>query len=273
MIILRTDKMFNLQRIVYFLYLLLLSGTTVAQNDFCSARNTSFKDGEQLTFRVFYNASFIWINAGNASFITKTEELDGHKVYHITGEGKTAKSYELFYKVKDKYETYIDKETMSPDRFIRNVHEGGTRIKQDVTFDRKNGAATSNGKVFNIPKCTQDVLSAIYFARNINYNKYSPGDRIPFKMFLDDKLYSLYIKYMGKEQITTKMGTYNSIKIVPLLIEGTIFDGGEKMTVWVSDDQNHVPLRVDSPILVGSIKVDLIAYDNLRNPFTSVVNQ
>ena len=68
------------------------------------------------------------------------------------------------------------------------------------------------------------------------------------------------------------MGTYNAIKIVPLLIEGTIFKGGEKMSVWVTDDENHLPLRVDSPILVGSIKVDLIGFDTLRNPFAGVVS-
>jgi Protein of unknown function (DUF3108) len=244
-----------------------------AQNDFCSARNSSFKEGEKLTFRVYYNMSFIWINAGNASFTTSLEDMNGRKVYHITGDGKTAKSYEWFYKVKDKYETYLDKETLSPSRFIRNVHEGSTKIYQDVSFDHKKELATSNGKTYPISRCTQDVLSAIYYARNIDYSKYAPGDKIPFNMFLDDKLYQLYIKYMGKEQITTRMGTYKAIKIAPLLIEGTVFSGGEKMTVWVSDDQNHLPLRVESPIAVGSVKVDLIDFSGLRNPFNAMVGQ
>ena len=247
--------------------LLLLSLRVIAQNDFCSSRNTSFKDGEKLTFRVYYNMGFVWINAGNAHFNLKQEEVNGKKVYHISAEGRTAKSYEWFYKVKDKYETYIDKETMLPVRFVRHVSEGGIKINQDVAMNHSKGEAISDGKVYTIPKCTQDVLSAIYFARNIDYNKYSPGEKIPFTMFLDDKVYSLYIKYVGKEKITTKMGDYNAIKIVPLLIEGTIFQGGEKMTIWVTDDENHLPLRVESPILVGSIKVDLMGYDNLRNPF------
>jgi Protein of unknown function (DUF3108) len=253
--------------------LLIFSANAFAQNDFCSARNTAFKEGEKLTFRVYYNMGFIWINAGNAHFNTNAEDYNGHKVFHITGEGKTAKSYEWVYKVKDKYETFIDKENMSPDRFIRNVHEGSTKIHEDITFDHKKNKATSDNKTYDIAKCTQDVLSAIYFARNINYNKYSPGDKIPFNMFLDNKLYSLYIKYVGKEEITTKMGTYKSIKIIPLLIQGTIFNGGEKMTVWVSDDENHVPLRVDSPILVGSIKVDLVEYTGLRSPFNAIINK
>jgi len=115
----------------------------------------------------------------------------------------------------------------------------------------------------------QDVLSSIFYARNIDYSKYQPGAKIPFSMFLDDQVYNLYIRYLGKERIKTKHGTFSTIKISPLLIEGTIFKGGEKMTVWVSDDENHVPVRVDSPILVGSIKVDLTGYQNLRHPFTS----
>ena len=255
------------------LCLLLLPAGLFAQSDFCAAKNTSFKDGEKLTFRVFYNMGFVWINAGNVHFNTNLEDMNGKKVYHISGAGKTAKSYEWVYKVRDKYDTYIDKETMLPLRFIRHVNEGGFKIDQDVTMNHVKCEALSDNKTYPIPKCTQDVLSAIYFARNIDYNKHSPGDKIPFTMFLDDKVYSLYIKYVGKEKIETKMGTFNAIKIVPLLIEGTIFKGGEKMSVWVTDDDNHLPLRVESPILVGSIKVDLMSYENLRNSFTGSLDQ
>jgi hypothetical protein len=216
---------------------------------------------------------FIWIHAGNADFTTTLEDVHDHKSYHIVGEGKTASSYEWFYKVKDRYETFINAETLAPDRFIRNVQEGSTRIFQDVTFDHEKKQAISKGKAYAITKCTQDVLSAIYFARNIDYNKFNIGDKIPFNMFLDDKLYSLYIKYMGKEVIETKMGKFRAIKIVPLLIQGTIFDGGEKMVIWVSDDNNHLPLRVESPILVGSIAVDLVEYSNLRNPFGACISK
>ena len=264
-------KMNALKKVILAFCFMMPCFCSFAQNDFCSAKNTSFKDGEHLRFKVYYNMSFVWITAGYADFNTKNEDINGSKLYHITGDGSTAKSYEWFYKVRDRYETYIDRETMLPARFVRNVNEGGTKINQDITFDQIKATAISNQKTYTITTCTQDVLSAIFYARNINYNKYKPGDKIPFNMFLDDKLYSLYIKYVGKEDIETKMGTYHAIKIVPLLIEGTIFKGGEKMTVWVSDDDNHLPLRVDSPILVGSIKVDLISYDNLRNPFTSVV--
>jgi hypothetical protein len=252
--------------------LLAAPAVTHAQSDFCNTKNTAYKGGEKLTFKVYYNMGFLWIYAGNAVFSIQGKEIAGQKLFHITGDGKTAPSYEWFYKVRDLYESYIDQETLLPVRFIRNVNEGGLKFSQDVTFNHATHTAISKGKPYTIPNCTQDVLSAIYYARSIDYSKYKPGDKIPFEMFLDDKVYPLYIKYLGKEKIETKRGVFNTIKIAPLLIEGTMFSGGEKMTVWVSDDKNHVPVRINSPIVVGSIKVDLMEYENLRNPFSSILS-
>jgi hypothetical protein len=175
--------------------------------------------------------------------------------------------------VRDRYETYIDAETMLPVKFIRNVDEGGYKIYNNVTFNQKIGQAISTNGVYKVPNCIQDVLSAIFYARNIDYSKHNPGDKIPFSMFLDDEVFNLYVRYIGKERITTKYGTFNTIKFSPLLIEGTIFKGGEKMMVWVTDDANHIPVRVDSPILVGSVKVDLVGFEKLRNPMTSLIKK
>jgi len=233
----------------------------------------SFQEGEVLTFKVFYNMNFVWINAGNATFRVGSGEMNGRKVYHITGDGKTANAYEWFYKVDDKYQTFLDMETLLPQRFLRDVSEGSMKFTQDVAFYHEKGLAMSNKKAFDIPSSTQDVLSAIFFARNIDYSKHKVGDKISFNMFLDDKVYPLYIRYLGKEQVKTRMGTFHAIKIAPLLIEGTIFKGGNDMTIWVSDDNNHLPLRVESPILVGSIKVDLMGYSNLRHPFTGLISK
>ncbi len=262
----------NLIKKIGLIFLLVSTSlATQAQNDFCGLKNISFQDKERLSFKVYYNMGRIWVGAGEASFNVNLEQLNGRRVFHVIGDGKTLKSYEWFYKVRDRYETYIDAETMLPVKFVRNVNEGGFKIYNSVNFNQSIGQAVSTTGVFKVPNCIQDVLSAIYYARNINYNKYQPGAKIPFTMFLDDKVYNLYIRYLGKELVKTKYGSFNAIKISPLLIEGTIFKGGEKMTIWVSDDNNHIPVRVDSPILVGSIKVDLVGYSNLRNPFTGLV--
>lgn len=255
------------------LFLLFAVGTPArAQKDFCFSKNISFNAGERLTFQVYYNMGFIWINAGNAVFSATRTEINGRKALYLAGDGRTDKSYDWFYKVRDLYESYIDEETLLPLRFIRNVNEGGMKYKHDAIFHRGKKEVVNNGKTYPITPCTQDVLSAVYFARNIDYSLYKPGDRIPFEMFLDDKVYPLYIKYLGKERIETRRGVFNAIKIVPLLIEGTMFKGGEGMAVWVSDDKNHLPLRVSSPIIVGTIKADLMEYQNLRNPFDALVS-
>jgi hypothetical protein len=242
----------------------------VPADDFCGIRNTSFVAGEQLTYTVYYNLAGVYVNAGTALFTNVLERFANKPVYHMTGDGKTNPSYDWIYKVRDRYETYIDTATLQPLKFIRNVDEGGYKKYENITFNRSaNTAVTTNG-VFKVPGCVQDVLSSMYYARNINFNKYKSGDRIPFSMFLDNEVYSMYIRYLGKEEVKTRYGKFTAIKFKPLLIKGTIFEGGEKMTVWVSDDNNHIPLRIESPIVVGTVKVDMMSYKNLRYPLTSL---
>ncbi|MEO6830977.1 MAG: DUF3108 domain-containing protein [Chitinophagaceae bacterium] len=243
----------------------------VAQEDFCNTRNKAFEDGEQLYYKVWYNLGKVWIGAGEANLTVTGDVLNGKKMYHIVGDGKTLKTYDFFYRVRDRYESWVDATTMQPAKFLRNVNEGGYRIYNNVIFNQNIGTAVSTTGIFQVPKCVQDVLSAIYFARNINFNACKFGAKIPFSMFLDDKVYSLYIRILGRERIDTRYGTFNVIKIAPLLIEGNSFSGGEKMIVYVSDDENHIPVRIESPIAVGSVKVDLMGYQNLRNPLTGLL--
>lgn len=240
---------------------------------FCGLTNRAYKSGEKLTYRVFYNVSFMYVGAGEVTFTTSLEKLGGVPAYHVVGVGHTYHSYDWIFKVRDRYETFIDTTTMLPLRFIRNVSEGSYRKYNTVNFDHTSHTAVSRNGTFEVPSCVQDVLSAIYYARNIDFDRYKPGAKIPFSMFLDDEVYHIYIRYLGKAEVATRYGKFRAIKFSPLLIKGTIFEGGEQMTVWVSDDENKVPLRVNSPITVGSIKVDLVGYQNLRHPFTSLISK
>lgn len=262
-----------MKKALFLFCCLLASCLARAQNEFCNTHNTAFKEGEHLYFKVWYNASRLWIGAGEANFTVSKDVMNGRTAFHIVGEGRTLKSYEWFYKVRDRYESWVDMSTMLPLKFLRNVNEGGFKIYNNVVFNRSINQAVSTTGIYNVPKCVQDVISAIYYARNIDYDAYKPGAKIPFTMFLDDKVYNLYIRYIGKETIETRYGTFNAIRIAPLLIQGNIFSGGEKMTVWVSDDDNHLPVRVDSPIQIGSVKVDLMGYENLRHPLSSLVRK
>lgn len=238
----------------------------------CKIKNTAFKEGEAVTMKVFYNSLGMYIGAGEAIFTSSLERFNGKAVYHCVGEGKTYPFFDNFFKVRDRYETYIDTSSMLPLKFIRNVEEGGYKIYNNVTFNHSAGTAVSNKGVFKTPDCIQDVISAIYYARNINFDNHNPGDKIPFDMYLDDEVYHLYIRYIGKEIVKTRYGKFRAIKFKPLLIKGTIFEGGEKLTAWISDDPNHLILRVESPITVGSVKIDMFGYKNLRYPLTSLLS-
>ena len=242
-----------------------------AGNDFCGIVNTTFVSGENINFRVFYSVIGIYFEAGTASFSINRDRLNNKPVYHIVGLGNSNSKYDWIFKVRDRYESYIDTLTLRPYRFIRNVDEGGYKKFEHVEFDQEKSQAVSQQGTFSVPPCVQDVLSAIYYARNIDFDKYKPGDKIPFSMFLDDEVYNLYIRYMGKETIKTRYGKFRAIKFKPMLIKGTIFEGGEKMNVWVSDDRNKVPLRIESPITVGSVIVDMMGYKNLRYPLGSML--
>ncbi|MEO6813196.1 MAG: DUF3108 domain-containing protein [Ginsengibacter sp.] len=253
--------------------ILLFSAITQDNEDvFCSVRNTSFSAGEEVTMKVYYTTLGMYVGAGEAKFTTSLERFNGKPVYHCVGTGTSYSFFDNFYKVRDRYETYIDTATMLPVKFIRNVDEGGTKIYNNVSFNHKARTAVSTKGVYKVTPCIQDVISSVYYARNIDFSKYRQGDKIPFDMFLDDEIYHLYLRYEGKEIIKTKYGKFRAIKFKPLLIKGSIFEGGEQMNVWVSDDANHILLRAESPISVGTIKVDMMGYRNLRHPLTSLMS-
>jgi hypothetical protein len=262
---------------VSILLLMVLSFPLLAGDEtpsFCGGiRNKAFLAGESLTYKVSYSVAGVkFATAGEATFNTTFEHFNGKDVYHIVGEGKTYPFYDKFFKVRDKYESYIDTATLQPYKFIRDVDEGGYKTYENVTFNKTTNTAIMKAGVFKVPDCIQDVCSAMFYARNIDFSNLKINDKIPFYMFLDRQVYPLYVRYLGKETIRTSYAKFRTIKFRPLLVKGTMFEGGEKMTVWVTDDPNHIAVRVESPITVGKVSVDMTMYHNLRYPLSSLVD-
>lgn len=239
---------------------------------FCGLRNVSTRSGEVLDYKVFYTLAGMYVGAGQVSFSNTVEMYQRKPVYHVKGEGGTFPSYDWFYKVRDVYESFIDTTTLLPLKFVRQVNEGGTHIYSQVLFQSQLKKAVSLQGSYAVPDCIQDVLSAIYYARNIDFNQYKPGDKIPFSIFLDDQVFPIYLRFLGREILHTRYGDYHTIKFKPLLIEGTIFTGGEQMNVWVTDDNNRLPVLIETPILVGSIKVYLKSFRGLRNRTDGIIH-
>lgn len=227
--------------------------------------NLAFKAGEQLTYRLHYGL----IDAGEAVLEVKPDLKDfgGRKVYHIVGNGYTTGTTDWFFKVRDRYETYLDKDALLPWYFVRRVNEGGFKFSQDYVFDHyKNQVNIGNNQKLNVPAGVQDMVSAFYSARNLELGTAKEGDVFSLTCFMDKELWPLRIKFIRREVIHTDLGKINSLLFRPVVQKGRVFKQDDDLSVWISDDANHIPLRVEAKILIGSVKMDLSACKNLVHP-------
>ncbi len=245
----------------------------------CRMENNTFEDGEEIVYKLYYNWNFVWLAAGEVTF--KVKDL-GNK-YHLSAHGRTYKSYEWFFTVRDYYDTYIDKETLLPYISIRNVREGGYRLYDAVTFDPNRNVAISNrGKSrevakpteYSVDNCMHDILSIIYYTRNIDFNHLNEGAQLPIKIFMDKETWPLKVKYKGKEsgKKIKGHGKFRTHRFTPEVIVGDVFKEDSQMSVWVSDDQNKIPLLIESPVSVGSVKVVLKSYKGLKYDFDAQID-
>jgi len=239
--------------------------------DLCNLNNTAFNAGEKISYTIYYNVIGLYVNAGKTDFTVQSTSFNNNDAFTFTAIGKSNSKYDWIFKVRDKYESVVDAKTLLPYQFTRQINEGSFHKKEIAKFNQKARTVSAEEEIYKTSECTFDVVSAIYAARNFNYSNLAINDKIYLNFFLDKSLYPSYFKYLGREVITTKYGKFKVIKLAPLLIKGSMFEGGEKMTIWVTDDENHIPVRVETPIIVGSIKVDLVGYENIRYPLSSLI--
>lgn len=247
--------------------------------DNCQNSNFTFQNGEKLTYKIFYNWNFVWLSAGEVSF----QVLDEGDQYHYKARGKTYDSYEWFYQVNDEYDSWVDKKTLLPNYSERNVSEGKYHIFEKITFNQAahkmtvwrsdHRGAPETKTEHPTTDCVHDVLSSLYNLRNYDVNNQQTGYMIPFKIFMDKQEYPLKLRYTGKDENKKihGMGHYKTLRIQPDVIAGYVFKEDSKMTVWVSDDQNRIPLMIESPVSVGSVKMVLKEYWGLKYDFKAKV--
>lgn len=240
-------------------------------NDPCSIENSSFEGGEQLVYKVYYNWNFIWLSAGEVTFNVK--DL-GH-AYELIAIGKTYPSYEWFYTVDDYYYSIVDKETLLPKKFMRDIKEGTYYLYDNVEFDQEARQGVSlRGKTkdsttlkeFVTPSCVQDLLSILYFVRNMNFEEMEDGDAFPVNLYLDLETYPLAVtlKERAERKKIKGLGRYDVMRLSPDLLEGQVFEDGDEMNIYVSNDNNRIPLLIESPLSVGSVKAVLKSHQGLK---------
>ena len=234
-----------------------------------SKQNDAFKAGEILSYKLHYGI----IDAGIATLEVKPEVMDvsGRQVFHVVGNGYSRGTFDWFFKVRDRYETFIDKDALLPWMFVRRVYEGGVVINQDYTFNHyTNKVDVGAGEKVDIPEGTQDMISAFYSARNLDLSNAKEGDVFQINSIVDKEIWPMKIRYVGKDEIKTEIGKFKCLKFRPIVQKGRIFKHEDDLNVWISDDKNHVPLRAQAKLLIGSVKLDIISVKNLANPTSEV---
>ena len=240
-----------------------------------SQQEEAFEAGEWFRFKMSYSN---FVKAGNATLTVKDEVYNGKPVYHVVGKGWTTGMIKWFFKVKDRYESYFDKSTFLPYKFIRNIDEGGHTKDIEIEFDQNNNKAYVNNKkhktkkTFDTKPSIQDMVSTFYYLRNkLEVDKLKKGDEVAVDMFFDEENYTFKLKYLGKEIINTDFGKVESLVFRPYVMAGRVFKEEESLTLWVSNDKNKVPLRIKADLAVGSLRADLDAFKGLKHPFKIVV--
>lgn len=248
---------------IIVLIFLFLSNLSIGQDQ------SAYKSGEWLSFKMSYSG---WLKAGKATLKLTEDKLS--ELYHVKAIGKTTGPIKWFFKVEDYYQSYFSNKSGLPKKFIRKINEGGHTKNLTIDFDQSNNIALVNNikkkhtKEFTTNNDVQDMLSVFYFLRN-NYNldQIKEDNELSINMFFDSENYELKMKFLGLDTINTKFGKIKCIKLRPFVQSGRVFKEKESLTLWISADNNKIPIRIKADLVVGSIRVDLDTFSGLNHPF------
>lgn len=235
----------------------------------------AFEDGEWFKFRIHYgifNASFATLEVNETTYKNKP-------VYHVVGKGKSTGLLDLFFNVNDNYETYIDKNTGAPYKFIRKINEGGYTKDIQIEFDHDNNTALvvdkehNEREVYSIKNNVHDMVSAFYYLRNnLKIDDLQQGEMLSLNMFFDNKNHNFKIKFLGRDVIETKFGKMATLKFRPYVLAGRVFEEKESLTFWISDDANRIPVKIEADLAVGSLDADLYAFKGLKHSMKIIMD-
>ena len=230
--------------------------------------HSSYHHGEELAFKLSYG-----IITGGMCYLTVNDTLlNNQKVQHVVARGETVGVADVLYKIRDRYESFIDPQTSLPVKAVRSIREGRYRYFNEVLYDRDSSQVMSKKSgVHKVPDGILDILSAFFYARNHKFNEdLEEGEMIEFMTYFSDELFPLRIRYRGTEVIKTNFGKVECYKFSPITEVGRAFKTENDMQLWISKDDNRIPIRIKFNLAVGSFTCDLETFRGLKNSFSSV---
>ncbi|MBM3919225.1 MAG: DUF3108 domain-containing protein [Sphingomonadales bacterium] len=246
----------------------------VSQSDVSPANQpvrAVFAVGEYLRYRLHYG--FVDAGVGELKVMEEPVVMQGQPCYHIVATGTTTRSFDWIYRVRDRYESYVTLGGMVPLLFKRDIYEGGFAYRDAYSFDHNARRATSDGKQYVVPENVQDVVSAFYTARSLDFSQAVAGQIFELPLFLDHELHRFIFRFKGRKTISTDAGTFRALVFMPVVMKGRVFSSQDDLVVYISDDANKIPLQIKAKILVGAVKMTLTDHKGLRHPLTSRISR
>ena len=244
------------------------------QKTFPVVRNTNFGTGEVINYRV--NFGIFTVGHATTMVDKKIFTVNARPCYKIDAYGSTSGLVSWLSKVDDQWGAYVDTAALVTHVSYRKLKEGHFRRDELVTFDheKKNAEVKLKNKktglyddVKNYPvkDNVRDIVAGFTFLRVINYNQYKNGDTLAISGFFEDNSYVLKIIYDGKEKVDTDLGTIMCRRLIPIVPDNKLFDGENSITVWISDDENQLPIKIQAKMFIGSTGLELEGFKGLRN--------
>lgn len=245
----------------------------------------AFRSGEHLKFTMHYQWGMINSDVGWATVDLGTEVLDGENVFRCTVFGRTSKWYDIFFKVRENFCSWFTRDGLRPLKFTRDTYEGKYVAKNTYGYmwnaaepyiDADIYSSSSGSRRMHLPlnACTYDLPALFFLARNMDFDNVEPGVRHPMTFAIDDDIYNVYFILVGREvRKVAGIGSVRTIKFAAKLLAGEVFTGEQDMMIWVTDDENRIPVLFEAPILVGTASGRLSEYSGLKYPFSALENK
>lgn len=240
------------------------------------AEEHAFRQDERLEYIIHYKWLGIRTDVGSAEVVLQDGgERGGRHLLHPVATGSTYRFWDVFFKVRDKYESVFYEDSVRPVYFHRDIHEGKYTIQNFYHWDDTTDAIDATiiwadrslDTLLPGHQCTFDLLTLFYNARNMDFEALAQGVNYPVSFAIDEEIFDIYFRYIGREEKRIPgLGVYRTMKFAAKVVAGEVFTGEQEMYIWVSDDLNRVPLLFESPIIVGSVFGRLSGWDGLRYP-------
>ena len=244
----------------------------------------AFQAGETMDFVLHYKWGSINADVGTATVRLDSVTFNGEKAFRCSASGKTLRFFDIFFKVREKFDSWFTRDGLKPLKFSRDTYEGGYEARNTYLYrwdaaepyiaaDVYTSSIGQKSLQLPLTPCTYDLPALFFFARNMDVDNVEPGKRYPMTFAIDEEVYNVYFILHGRETIKVKdLGTVKTIKFAAKLLEGEVFKGEEDMTIWVTDDENRLPVYFEAPLLVGVAAGRMSGYGGLKHPFTSLIN-